>query len=403
MVVAGLGWGDCSKGATVDHLCRKYNAALTVRYNGGSQCGHSVVLADGRQHTFAQFGSGTLAGVPTHLSRFMLVNPLNMMLEEEHLRSIGIEDAFDRLSVDPNALVTTPFDVAMNRIKENSRGINAHGSCGMGIGETRAYSIKYGDEALTVGDFSDLHRLKLKLRLRQLRAIDEATALSSSIDYMSTDDYMLTIAARYLSWNNLIGIRHDMGILRSDILKGAIIFEGAQGILLDERDDFMPHNTYTDTTFRNADQLIKWAGYDMESNVTRIGCIRSYATRHGAGPFTTEDKKLDFLAEPHNASDGFQGAFRRGHFNMKAVNQALDIAGGVDEIHVSHMDQLDSIYPGIDHEKYVSNIEKLTETPITCLGYGPTAEDRRERGSSVVSKRRSLGIKSGLPLCAAGD
>ena len=78
-VIIGLGFGDEGKGSCVDYNVRAHEADLIVRFNGGAQCAHAVVLEDGRHHTFAQFGSGTLVpGCRTHLSRFMLVNPIFM-------------------------------------------------------------------------------------------------------------------------------------------------------------------------------------------------------------------------------------------------------------------------------------------------------------------------------------
>src|SRR5258708_6711171 len=130
-LVAGLGYGDEGKGATVDFLARNPGARLVVRYNGGAQAGHNVVTSDGRHHTFSQFGSGTfVSGVWTFLSRYMMVNPLNMMLEEEGLRGLGVRGAFKRTLVDARALVTTPFQSVVNKILLKVSGRN--NSCGMG-------------------------------------------------------------------------------------------------------------------------------------------------------------------------------------------------------------------------------------------------------------------------------
>ena len=96
-----LGFGDAGKGSIVDYLTRTHAAHTVIRYNGGAQAGHRVVelASDGvtyREHVFAQFGSGTLAGAATYLSRYMLLDPLAMLAEEAHLQSIGITDAFGR-------------------------------------------------------------------------------------------------------------------------------------------------------------------------------------------------------------------------------------------------------------------------------------------------------------------
>ena len=137
ILIADLGYGDAGKGSIVDYLTRKTGAHTVVRYNGGAQAAHNVITPEGKHHTFAQFGSGTFVpGTRTHLSRFMMVHPLALLAEERHLQSLGIDDAFPRLSIDREALVTTPFQQAANRIKEIARGDGRHGSCGMGVGET---------------------------------------------------------------------------------------------------------------------------------------------------------------------------------------------------------------------------------------------------------------------------
>src|SRR4051794_33587520 len=121
-IVVDLGFGDAGKGSVVDFLVREHQTHTVVRFNGGAQAAHNVVLPDGRHHTFSEFGSGTFVpGVRTHLSRFMLVDPAALLAEERHLRSLGVSDAFERLSVDGRAIVVTPFQKAANRLREMSR------------------------------------------------------------------------------------------------------------------------------------------------------------------------------------------------------------------------------------------------------------------------------------------
>ncbi|MGE3913811.1 MAG: adenylosuccinate synthetase, partial [Chloroflexota bacterium] len=116
-ILVGLGFGDEGKGAWTDYLARTEPVHTVVRFNGGAQAGHNVVTPDGRHHTFAQFGSGTLVrGVNTHLSRYMLVNPLAMLKEDEALQALGVTDALRRTSIDRRALLTTPIQVAANRL-----------------------------------------------------------------------------------------------------------------------------------------------------------------------------------------------------------------------------------------------------------------------------------------------
>src|SRR5437588_11513640 len=97
IITVGLGFGDEGKGATVDFLTRQYDADLVVRYSGGSQAGHNVQLPDGRRHTFAQFGAGTLAGRPgsrprTYLGPGVIIDPPALLREAGHLADLGVED-----------------------------------------------------------------------------------------------------------------------------------------------------------------------------------------------------------------------------------------------------------------------------------------------------------------------
>ncbi|NUP38314.1 MAG: adenylosuccinate synthetase, partial [Streptomyces sp.] len=140
-VVVDLGFGDAGKGATVDRLCRGGGVTAVVRFNGGAQAAHNVVTPDGRHHTFAQFGSGTLHGVPTHLSRFTVVDPLALAAEADHLRGLGVPDPYGLLTVDREAPLATPYHAAANRLREQARGAARHGSCGMGVGEAARYAL----------------------------------------------------------------------------------------------------------------------------------------------------------------------------------------------------------------------------------------------------------------------
>lgn len=141
IIVVGLGFGDEAKGATVDHLARAIpDTTAVVRWSGGAQAAHNVVHGP-RHHTFRQFGSASLLGVPTILRAPMMIDPTALEVEAEELRSIGVAAPFSLLTVDARSLVTTPYHVALNRAREQARGEAAHGSCGMGVGETVAFAL----------------------------------------------------------------------------------------------------------------------------------------------------------------------------------------------------------------------------------------------------------------------
>src|SRR5271166_6015937 len=102
ILTVGLGFGDEGKGATVDHLTRKFEADLVVRYCGGSQAGHNVELPDGRRHTFSQFGAGTLARDQdrpgTYLGSSVVIDPPAMLREAQHLSELGVTDPMGLLT-----------------------------------------------------------------------------------------------------------------------------------------------------------------------------------------------------------------------------------------------------------------------------------------------------------------
>lgn len=147
-----------------------------------------------------------------------------------------------------------------------------------------------------------------------------------------------------------------------------IVFEGAQGVMLDENYGTAPHNTWTDTTFRNALRIMGRVGY-FHGQIKKIGVVRTYYTRHGAGPFPTEVKNPTVkLSEPYNTDDGYQGNFRVGNFDKQTFNYALTACGGIDWLAMNHCDCVHPPFTGVMDEKGL--------TPIVIEGHGPTADDR---------------------------
>ncbi|MBO0814587.1 MAG: adenylosuccinate synthetase [Actinobacteria bacterium] len=328
VIVVDLGYGDAGKGTVVDWLCSRQEGGpvhTVVRFNGGAQAGHNVVTTDRRQHTFAQFGSGTFTpGVRTHLSRFVLVDPLALAAEAGHLASIGVRDALDRLTVDRGALLATPYHKAANQARERARREHRHGSCGMGIGETASYACAYPADAPRAADCACPATLSRKLTLLISRLTSELGPLDGPSVADLCDAYQ-AFATRV----PLVG----PGYLRRVLRAGRVVFEGAQGVLLDEWRGFHPYTTWSTTTFANAETLLAEAG----QTATRLGVVRCYMTRHGPGPFPTEDPTLE-LPEPHNRHGTWQGAFRTGHLDAVALRYAVKVAGGLDAVALTHLD-----------------------------------------------------------------
>lgn len=354
--IADLGFGDAGKGTITDFLTRELSAHTIVRYNGGPQAGHTVVTPDGRSHTFAQFGSGMLLPcTKTLLSRFMLINPFNMLKEEEHLCSLGISDAPQRTLIDRRALVITPFQKAMNRLRELGRAGGRHGSCGEGIGECMADYLKYGDSVLFAGDLLDSATLTKKLRFMRDAKNAEFDALTKVYDKRTDGELIkqglavlqsLEALADYIDFYEVfsqwVKIVDEAEIQALFDQPGTMLFEGAQGVLLDENYGFAPYTTWSTTTFANADTLVQEFNYTGE--VTRLGIVRAYATRHGVGPFPTEDDTLTLaLPDTHNSWNNWQQTFRVGHFDMVATRYAQDVIGQLDYLAVTNIDRLQGI------------------------------------------------------------
>jgi adenylosuccinate synthase len=349
--IADLGFGDAGKGTITDFLTRNLTAHTIVRYNGGPQAAHNVVTPEGKHHTFAQFGSGMLLPwTRTLLSRFMLINPLNMLKEERHLSSLGVSDALERTLVDRRTVVITPFQKALNRLREIARAAERHGSCGEGIGESMADVLNYGDAVLVAGDLQDRAAIIRKLELLRDIKYAELAQLQIPDNEHSRQELAIFLdrsciedcADVYRYFAQSVELVDEAAIHRLFAQPGSIIFEGAQGVLLDENYGFAPYTTWSTTTFANAETLTR--EHDYTGDIVRLGVVRAYATRHGAGPFPTEDHVLtQTLPDPHNTWNDWQQTFRVGYFDLVATRYARDVLYKLDYLAVTHMDRLETI------------------------------------------------------------
>lgn len=341
----GLGFGDCGKGLFTDALCRRWSAHSVVRFNGGAQAGHNVVLPDGRHHTFSQFAAGTLVpGVATVLAAPVVVHPTALLVEEARLRAIGVSDALPRLHIDRRCRVNTPFHQAAGRLRELRRGRGAHGSCGVGVGETVRHALQYPEQVLHYGDLARpaLAMQKLEAIRRSLLAEFPETPESASGRAIA-EWQLLTDEQAAERW-----LAATMPLLRqvapaspeqlSAHLRqaGTVLFEGAQGVLLDEWHGFHPHTTWSSITPAAVEAVA--ADYGLGGKIEHLGILRAYLTRHGQGPLPTADAALAHLLEPHNDNQGWQGEFRRGQPDAVLLRYALAVVGPLDGLLVSHLD-----------------------------------------------------------------
>ncbi|MBI1889867.1 MAG: adenylosuccinate synthetase [Burkholderiales bacterium] len=357
----GLGFGDCGKGLFTDYLCRNWDTHTVVRFNGGAQAGHNVVLPDGRHHIFSQFCSGSFVpGVVTVLAYPVIVHPTALLVEAARLQRLGVSDCLQRMLIDERCRITTPFHQAAGRLRELARGQSAHGSCGVGVGETVQHSLERPEHILRYADLLQPQAALAKLEVirHQLLSefvtacvVPENSALYDAELRMLSDE---AISARWLEHVAVLSakVRPATKSMIADRLHrpGAVLFEGAQGVLLDEWHGFHPHTTWSSISSDAVEAVT--ADYGLSTPIRHFGLIRSYLTRHGAGPMPTWDAELDCLNEPHNDSSGWQGRFRRGHPDAVLLRYARSAAGKLDGIFVSHLDAF-------------SKTDKLT----WCVGY----------------------------------
>jgi adenylosuccinate synthase len=265
----------------------------------------------------------------------------------------------------------------------------------MGVGETMAYALSHPD-APRVADVTSPARLRARLAaVRDDLGPRDAPPLEDVLD-------------AFLAFGRTVSIV-DSSFTDRLLARGRCVFEGAQGVLLDEWRGWHPYTTWSTTTFDNVAALCP--------SFLRLGVVRTYTTRHGAGPLVTA-APLD-LPEAHNGVGEWQGAFRVGHFDAVAHRYAVEVAGGVDALAVTHLDapprvpelrictsydldgaRWDSIRPGppqdLAHQAaltallsrarpgdlerpddWSSRISDLLDAPVLLESHGPRTTDKR--------------------------
>ncbi len=399
--VTDLHFGDSGKGTITEALVRRHGARLVVRSSGGCQCAHNVITNSGLHHTFSQFGSGTLAGASTLLTQHVLVDPLRLMREREVLLSKGVTPFVVQIHED--ALITTPFHAAFNRLKERARGEGRHGSCGVGIGETARYALEqrqtggWKDTVPTIGVLDCPEALRYALTHLREHLVKQIVTWDfiprggeEDFDLFKNDYVIDALIRRYQEAEEscICVIGHEQ--MLHAISSQDTVWEGAQGVLLDEDYGFHPHTTWSRVTLRNATETLAEAGV---TDVTNVGVLRAYGHRHGPGPFPTEDESIrPSVMEPHNGVNEWQNSFRVGWFDMLLARYALKVAGGTDK--AIHWQKCPI------HELAITHADRLLSRqswPI-IMGYGinlsevPAADDwsKRERLTSSL-----MGVDSG--------
>ena len=325
-IVIGSLWGDEGKGHMTDILCNSNNT-LNVRFNGGAQASHTVVTPEGKRHAFRTFGSGTFTGANTYLSEDFVVNTMAFFKERNEL--INEFNITPCEFVNPNCIVSTLWDIYINQAIETMREDNRHGSCGFGINETveRSKNLKY---KITVMDLLSKNKLTKKLldieneyiqmRLKKeynLSIYDLPEEYIKLISDKENVDMFLFYANEFIS---------NVQIRGNDIINRFenVVFEGAQGLLLDQNNsDYFPHVTTSNTGIKNVMNILKELNSDVKLDIYYMS--RCYITRHGAGPFKNEIKGNPYtnVSDLTNVPNEFQGALRFGYLDFDLLTHEI--------------------------------------------------------------------------------
>lgn len=310
--VIGLQFGDEGKGIVTDYLCsmprQARNKTLVVRFSGGHQAGHTVVHK-GIRHVFSNFGSGTLRGVPTFFSHLCTVSPYGIEKEYKVLKEKGITP---NLYIDVKCPVVTPYDEHFNRILETD---NNHGSCGVGFGTTMQREEDHYH--LTVDDLFYPSVLRMKMQNIAKHYGHCGIGDMGLEDFYSACNFLTSCPAIKFHSMTSIPIGFDN-----------YIFEGSQGLLLDQDIGFFPNVTRSNTGSKNIQKLLSSTAY---LNTHFYIVTRAYQTRHGNGPMTNEDIPHNIEPNPRetNVTNKWQGDFRRTLLDLDLLTYALSKDTGI--------------------------------------------------------------------------
>lgn len=334
VVVVGLQWGDEGKGKVVDFLSER--ADVVARFQGGHNAGHTVVI-NSEKFILHLIPSGILyKGKTCLIGNGVVVDPAALIEEINGLLERGVE--IDNLFLSKNAHVIMPYHVALDRESEKLRGAKNIGTTGRGIGPS--YCDKIGRVGVRVADLLQPSLLKEKLRANLLHVNFLLENLYKTSGFSVDEIFNEYIGygkklARYVADTDVI-------VNKTISAKGNVLFEGAQGTLLD-----IDHGTYPYVTSSNAIAGGACTGLGVgPTKITKVlGIVKAYTTRVGSGPFPTEIK--DALGEHLRERGGEYGATtgrprRCGWLDTVVLRHAARI-NGITGIALTKLDILDGL------------------------------------------------------------
>ena len=335
VAVVGAQWGDEGKGKIVDWLSER--ADVVVRFQGGHNAGHTIVIGN-VEYKLSLLPSGVVRpGKMSIIGNGVVVDPWALINEIEAIRAKGVEVTPETLKLADNAALILPSHGALDRAREERRGEKKLGTTGRGIGP--AYEDKVGRRAIRVCDLADPKALEWRVDDLLLHH----NALLRGLGEPEIDRQVLLAQLREIAPRVLPYAGPVWRLLDDLRARGKrILFEGAQGAMLD-----VDHGTYPFVTSSNtvAGQAASGSGMAPSAVGFVLGITKAYTTRVGTGPFPTElnDAVGEMLGERGREFGVVTGRKRRcGWFDAVAVRQAIK-TGGIKGIALTKLDVLDGL------------------------------------------------------------
>ena len=335
VVVVGTQWGDEGKGKIVDWLTE--NVAGVVRFQGGHNAGHTLVV-NGRKTILRSIPSGILRdGVLCFIGNGVVLSPAALLGEIDELKAAGVQPE-QRLLVSGNCPLILDYHVALDKAREARRGDAKIGTTGRGIGP--AYEDKVGRRAVRAQDLFDAARFAALVR----EALDYHNFVLGRYFGAETLDAQQVIDGALRLGERLKPLLADVSYRLNEAMDrgGSLLFEGAQGTLLD-----IDHGTYPYVTSSNtvAGAAAAGAGVAPQKLHYVLGITKAYSTRVGSGPFPTEllDVNGEHLRSRGNEFGSVTGRPRRcGWFDAAALRRSVQV-NGTTGLCVTKLDVLDGL------------------------------------------------------------
>lgn len=377
IAVIGANYGDESKGKFTDYFSNE--ATTVVRFNGGAQSGHTVVTPEGQRHVFSHVGAGSFRGAKTLLSKYFVINPMVFVKEMDELNKLGVHP---RIFADSECLVTTPYDMMFNVEIERSRGLQRHGSCGLGFGATIETRTEVNNSLEMIRHYNRTNMLGQFLEIMESLIVKRLQNYGVSVSDESLDKFK-SVVPHYINF-----VRYLLDTIETDEApfhkSGNYVFEGGQGLLLDQNSKNFPHVTRSNTGLTNVVKLCRRFGVN---ELLAFFVSRCYLTRHGNGPMEEDvfERHLE-LVDKTNVPNEFQGTMKFAPLNFCKLGRRV---GGEVEyfkrqinlqhgVAISHIDQFEKvkIYDTIEECRTSLEIGFTNATrPCVYASVGETRED----------------------------